>query len=222
MTIDPTTKCTCYPRGFTPDAYEGPQRHCAVHGEGPATEAVDRIPCGDPANCAAGGDCIDYADEVAEHLIERASTGCAAVDPTDAEVERLAEMLHNQNEAVLWQHMPETVRDQYRADARAVLADIDARWDRIPKGEHARVCRALNAHADTEEVGIEEQRTTQWGVQWEDELHGPGHTEETARKHRRINGVPGDMGQVVRRTCVEYKMPNGALTVVYGPWEVAP
>lgn len=28
----PRPVCDCYPGGFTPDTYEGPQEHCPVHG----------------------------------------------------------------------------------------------------------------------------------------------------------------------------------------------
>lgn len=28
-----TITCTCYPGGFTPDLFEGPQRDCPTHGE---------------------------------------------------------------------------------------------------------------------------------------------------------------------------------------------
>lgn len=27
--------CDCYPGGFSPETYEGPQHHCPVHGHGP-------------------------------------------------------------------------------------------------------------------------------------------------------------------------------------------
>lgn len=32
----PPVVCDCYPGGFTPDSYEGPQRDCPVHGENAA------------------------------------------------------------------------------------------------------------------------------------------------------------------------------------------
>lgn len=27
-------RCNCYPGGFSPETYEGPQHHCPVHGHG--------------------------------------------------------------------------------------------------------------------------------------------------------------------------------------------
>ena len=37
-------ECSCYPGGFTPDTYEGPQRDCPVHGEvGALAEGVKAL-----------------------------------------------------------------------------------------------------------------------------------------------------------------------------------
>ncbi|MFC5268420.1 hypothetical protein ACFPJ1_40475 [Kribbella qitaiheensis] len=37
-------QCNCYPGGFSPETYEGPQHHCPVHGHGndlPISECPD-------------------------------------------------------------------------------------------------------------------------------------------------------------------------------------
>lgn len=48
----PTPPCDCYPGGWTAATFEGPQRWCAVHGEGAPEDAVSRSTlcprCGQP------------------------------------------------------------------------------------------------------------------------------------------------------------------------------
>lgn len=41
-------ECNCYPGGFSPETYEGPQHHCPVHGHG------NDLPVSECPQCAAG------------------------------------------------------------------------------------------------------------------------------------------------------------------------
>ena len=60
----------------------------------------------------------------------------------------------------------------------------------------------------------------EWAARWVDEVDGPGYTPEQAREQVTRNGVPGDMGEVVRRTVRTVTTPDGWTHVSTGPWEV--
>lgn len=62
----------------------------------------------------------------------------------------------------------------------------------------------------------------EWAARWVDEVDGPGYTPEEAREQVTWNGVPGDMGEVVRRVVWTVTTPDGWTHVSTGPWEVAP
>lgn len=65
-------ECDCYPGGFTPDTYEGPQRHCRTHGDGSA----DAAPVVSPAEeLRAAADAMSAEADRLDTLDRTASAG---------------------------------------------------------------------------------------------------------------------------------------------------
>lgn len=217
---DPTTEpeCTCYPGGFTPDSYEGPHRHCAVHGKGPTTEPDDRIPCGDPANCASGGDCIDYADEV------RPSAERPTTEP-DAEVERLTREVFRLTEGPIVDYDkadPEHV-EYLRMIVQHVLDDL--RSNPAPAELEVRVHAPSQVEPDAEVERL--ARVCADADAGSPQPHPIDNDRRTAAAvladlRERYILVPRDGAEEDEQWGEQDSAwPGMRRTVVYGPWEVA-